>query len=117
MDFAKVRKELRSILSQPAWIVPILALLSVAGGLLKNLVTIGSAPQQIRELQVEVRNQEQSLAVTDEKIDDLQGRLERIEKKLDQVEPEVIVRRYVYRDQQGPPGALTRSQVRKKSQH
>lgn len=114
MDLGRIRKQVQSVLSQPAWIVPIIALLSFAGAALKNLVVISSAPQQIRELQSEVKSQGQAIAVTQESIKDVQNRLGRIENKLDQREPDVIVRRFVYRDQQGPPGSLTRSQVKRK---
>lgn len=114
MDPGRIRKQVSSILSRPAWIVPILALLSFAGAALKNLVVISSAPQQIHELQVEVKSQEQSSAVMQQQISDVQDRLGRIENKLDRMEPEVIVRRFVYKDEHGPPGALTRSQVRRK---
>lgn len=114
MDLGRIKKHAKSILSQPAWIVPLIALLSFAGATLKNLVTISSAPQQIRELQVEMKNQEQSSAVTQQQITDVQERLQRIENKLDHIEPDVIVRRFVYKDEKGPAGALTRSQVKRK---
>lgn len=111
---AQGREKLREILKQPGWVVAVLALASFAGGVLKKIVFINSAPEQIHELERELHRQQQSLAITQESIKDMQGRLGRIERKLDNIEPEVVVRKFVYRDQPGPPGALTRSQVKRK---